>query len=479
MIRRLLTISAAAAVLAGCGGRTGPAVPPAPVPLDVQHALSVANAVTGTTALVALSPNSQAHTIPLSGTFRGSISLHGHGTPVGASIDVGSQAISPSATGTACPPFPLITFKNPRPFPVVVDIDSLSFDLPCTPAQSLFGVSAYQTIPMPSVVTSKKLGDVTVTGNEFLFAPSAATITLAANSTSVLATIPERSTAEVALPVAPGSSTVLTSNAPTVPGLSLSYATASGASLYGASCFNAFDAQGNLAADLAGQQILGKPKLYCIIDPQGAPSITLGANPTFNVDFSKIDVGLLQIDGPIRTNPCATTSASGETCATSTFTIGSASDQFQKAIISNAQDIAACVPADGFSDCNAPGSTQKSSFLPLNRSSLELEVSNDPTYVLPAFGGYALTVSPASATTCSLDVGPDNPIANPDYPAGYYDPQAQAGATSTAAIYPGDAKSGSAELDINTLGTAGTCSIDIAETSGLGRHYTFSIPVHN
>lgn len=386
-----------------------------------------------------------------------------------------------NASGTCA--FPSVVVQNHSPNPKIIDVDSLDFVLACTPTATLLGVSAYQSNPLLSPVKSLKLGDLTIANGRATFAAKVTTFSLAPNSTTTVAIVSESSTAAVALPVTPGVPNLLTSNAPNIPQIVLTYAQGTGASVYGSSCFPAFDRNGTLAKELQTQQLLGTPKVYCVFDtPNGA--VTFGAAPRFDVDFSKFDAGLLLLDGPIRTDQCVV-AATSESCTTTTFTAGTGPTDFQRAIVGNVADPKVCAPviesnATNNFDCNATTNpTPQRTSLP-GWNQIQILVSNDPTYVGPAFGGYQLSVPPGSA--CVIDTGADNAQQFPDYPAGYYDPQAisdpstSAAATSFLATYPADLHAGSAEFEIDTLST-GTCTVNIAETTGLKRKIPFTIPV--
>ncbi len=472
MMKRLLLASFVACALSACSG--GGAPPGSAVPQAQPPASGTPQAPPGASLDVALGPTTSRVALPLSGAFTGTISLHATGVQSGAMVTISASEGEARGPSRTCPPFPIIHVRNPFRFPIELDIDALTFKLPCVLSNALFGVSLFQSVPMPAVVSPVKLGDVTVSGREFSFVPSVGSVTLAARTISDLVVLPETSTAAVALPAAPGATSVLTANAPAVPPLQLSYSTSSGASLYSSACFPAFESDGSLNPALAGIQILGIPNYFCTLAPENGSSITFGTQPTFAASLSKPDVGLLEFDGPIVTSPCTPSGSNSETCTTPQFTVSS-SGGVQNVIVSNARDLAACVPTTLDADCNAAGATSGATSLARNSGAQQLLVADDPSYLEPAFGGYSLQVAAGSA--CYLNVGPDTPGNYPDFPPGYYDPQANPGATTSAATYPGDLKAGSAEFDVATGSATGTCAITITESTGLQRALTFSLPV--
>ncbi|HZZ66530.1 MAG TPA: hypothetical protein VFE17_13570, partial [Candidatus Baltobacteraceae bacterium] len=190
--------------------------------------------------------------------------------PGSASAGVSKQSL----TQPSCPSIPPIRITNPTPITFTIQISSLTIRLLCVPSSALFGASFFQIVPLPTVVSPTKLGDASISGSTLTFTPAVHQLTLPAHTTSEIVILPEQSTAEVALPVAPGSLTDLTANAPNVSSaLSVTYQTASGGSLYSVSCFNAFS-DGTLAQALQGVPLVGIPSFYCHLNPANGSTIT-------------------------------------------------------------------------------------------------------------------------------------------------------------------------------------------------------------
>lgn len=112
----------------------------------------------------------------------------------------------------------------------------------------------------------------------------------------------------------------------------------------------------------------------------------------------------------------------------------------------------------------------------IEKAGFELLVANDPTYKLPSFGGYELVVPAGSACIIDARIGAG---AKNDVPPGYYDATAvntPRAPTPTDAFFAGSPAGGSAEFDLLSS-LAGTCAVNVVETTGLRRTFNFSIPI--
>ncbi len=446
----LYPIAFSSLVLASCGGgalhqipqsdQSGSAQPPAQPPASG----ATVSAADGTYA------------IPLSGGYGATITLHAQNAPSGAHLLVhGDQtATAPStarqtqsARSAACPIPPTIYLQNPFPFPITIRLESFSVVLPCDVDGTLFGVSFYQAIPQPAVVTSTKVGDATAMGRKISFRPAVTRLTFAPFTTSALAIRQETSTAQVVLPVAPGSTTMLTSNVSHVPStLSFNYATATGGSSYSSACFNAHDASGALVAALRGVPIAGTPSFYCSVDP-GTSAIAFGRVIKFFIGRPKYDASVFEFDGPSSAYLC--TSGSSVQCDTPSFSIPT----YRNLIVANAKDLQMCVPVTPNADCNnvAGKPSPPPSMQTVSRGAeFQLLVADDPTYKpgtrtapVPWDGLLRLTVS----GKCRINTRPDSE--NGETPPGYSDDDQRG-------VGP------SAEFDISPTGS-GTCSITTSE----------------
>jgi len=469
---RSLFVFALLVPLAACSGAGAPGSPQALATSAVQPAAAVP-------VELGVPASGGTFTLPLSGGSAGSIAFEGAGSNGTAARLQLSVAQTAATTGRsvldrstrACPVITTISLRNPFKFALTLRLENITLRLPCTVDGSLFGVSLFQTNPQPATLTSEKLGDVTAAGNTITFAPSAANLTLEPSTTYALTILPEATTGDVSFDVTPGSTTVLTSNAPALPSaLSFTYATGSGGSLYSAACFNAYDAEGELAAVLQGVAIEGKPSFYCTLTPESAP-ISFGETVQFTIGTPKIDASFLELDGPPQEFTCSASSPS--TCVTPAFSIPTV----QNIIVGNTQDIHACVALYYGSDCNnvansswpAPAATWVKP-----NSPLALLVADDPTYAAPTFGGFDLTIPPGSSCTISTAA------AKGFAPAGYVNvggPQENPPidwGLATSALF--DAIGPNVEFHL-VSGWSGTCSVTISETTGLKRSLTFSIPI--
>ena len=359
------------------------------------------------------------------------------------------------ATGSApCPSVPVINIVNHSANAFVVDLQSFSIAFPCSVDKKLFGVSFFPLNPQPAIVRSLKLGDATGTGNTVTFAPTTTTFTVPPKSISGLAILTETSTAEVGLPVAPGSTSVLTSSNSHVPtDLSFFYPSGSGAPVYGSSCFNAFN--GNvLNPALHGVVLAGTPSFFCSIDP-GNGSITFGNLVKFEIGSPKPDASVLGLDG----NPLnfACTSVAPAVCNTPTFTVSST--QFRNVVVGNAADLRLCVPVTENQDCNALTNPAASRTTVSAGSDFQLLVADDPTY-RPNYGVWSGYFVKSISGPCRFSTSPDNN--NGDAPPGY-DDNNQVG------------KGPFSEFDVTPTGT-GTCTITMSE--GPGYITDYSDPLH-
>jgi hypothetical protein len=355
-------------VLASCSGgsqQTNPTVPPQeiqPAQTSSQshtYALQTTNGINGTIAI--RSTNALPDTTVAFNAERATAQTF-------VVVQGGRRCI--------CPTIPTIQIRNPFPFPITVDIDGFTIKLPCKVDGQLFGVTFYQTKPQPKIVSPIKLGDVTAHGSIITFTPSVKQLTIPAQTTSALSILAETSTAEVAIPVAPGSTTVLTANAPNVPSsLSFTYNTATGGSLYSSACFNAHDSAGALVPALQNTPLVGTPSFYCQINPANS-AITFGQTVQFTIGAPKPDAAVIQLDGPTQAYACSGTAVN---CNTPSFNIPT----FQKFIAGNVKDLTACVPQKKNTDCNningSPSPPPSTNYVKAGQD-FQLLVADDPTY---------------------------------------------------------------------------------------------------
>lgn len=449
---RTIVVAALSAALASCGGAGFRQVPPSAKSLPAQSAPQY---VAVGTSVVALSPQGGTYALPLSEGYSGSISLLAERAPVKATLTL--RALQPvDQTGSAgaaasgpkpCPPPPTILIENRSPFPMTIRLRSFTIHVNCNLGGKLFGLSFYQTDPQPSIIRSIKLGDATATGDIVTFTPTVTDLNLPAMTTSALAIRQETSTAEVALPVVANATSVLTSNAPTVPSsLSFQYTTAAGGASYSSACFNAHDALGALVPDLQGVPIAGTPSFYCRIDP-GSSSITFGQLVKFFVSAPKADASVFEFDGPSSAFLCNNNSTAE--CDTPSFNVPTN----QNLIVTNVRDLAICVPVVDNTDCNnvnhslsPPASTQS---VPAGRG-FQLLIADDPSYkpgTLAAPVPWDGLLRIATSGSCHIDTSSDN--SNGDEPPGYSD-------QNKSGVGP------YAEFDL-VAGSSGTCTITTSE----------------
>jgi hypothetical protein len=417
----------------------------------------------------------------MSGGYSASLSLHSNNVPAGTNLVVGVRQPTTefqSAGGrrkSSCPSTVTIPLYNPFWFAIVLDIDGFSIGLPCSVDGTLFGVSFYQVKPVPATISSLKVGDITATGNKITFSSDVTSITLPAHTETALTITPEGSTSEVAIPVAPGGSTMLTSNASGVDStLSFVYSsTTGGGSLFSSGCYPAYTG-GVLAPGLAGVPILGKPSYYCQLGTVDSPTIGFGTTVTFTIGAPLPDRSFVGLDGPAAEYLCTTTGAT--TCTTPAFTVPTV----QNVIAGNVEDLQICFPKKENQGCNtnplpatspSPSPAPTASAVP-SWSEIQLLVADDPTYTQPVpgtcpaapalCGSFQLTTS----GSCVIDNGEDE---NGDVPPGYNDPGGPQESppvwkgTSTTALFP--AQGPFVEFDLDTTGP-GVCTATVTETNG-------------
>jgi hypothetical protein len=401
---------------------------------------------------IPLSAAGGTYDLPLAHGYSGTISLRAENAPPHATLNLravyttqGTASTRKAEAAPSCPPPPTITLENPFPFPITIRIIGFSFHLPCSPSGALFGASFYQTVPQPQVVSSLKLGDAAISNGILTFTPAAKTLTFPAHTTSVIAVLAETSTSDVALPVAPGSTTILTSNAPNInSGINFQYTTSSGGTTYSSACFNAHDSNGHLVAALVGVAIAGIPSIYCNVTP-ATTSITFGQLVKFFVTSPTPDRNVFGFDGPPSPSYLCTNDLTPE-CNTPQFTVPT----YQNLIVSNVKDMQACVPLIPDTDCNnvagVPSPPPSTLTVPAGEE-FQVLVADDPTYKpgtenapVPWSGLFSITASGQCQAAANQN---DN---NGDVPPGYND--------NTTGPY--------AELDVNAT-TAGTCTVTVSE----------------
>jgi hypothetical protein len=348
---------------------------------------------------------------------------------------------------SACPSIPPIRVANPFPFPITIEIVGFTAKLPCVAQGSLFGVTFYQIVPQPATVSPTKLGDATVADSKIMFTPTVKDLTLPAKTISQIVILPETSTSEVAFPVAPGATTNLTpiaSNLPSGSGLTFTYSTTSGESIYSAACFNAFN-DNVLAPALHGVALVGTPSFYCEVTPANGGATTFGQTVTFNIALSKSDGAVFEADGQPQGFACTTSNS----CNVPQFT---APTTYQTFISANVQDLRLCVPAKVNTDCNNVNNDPQGgsrTTVPRKRD-FQVFVADDPTYKpgtasapVPWDGLFRIALT----GPCHLSTSPDNNSG--DVPPGYTD-DGQKGVGPNA------------EFDVTPTGT-GSCVITTSE----------------
>ena len=473
-----------------------PSALPSQQPLQSNPADAQADGEATVSAPLSAVPNSIA--IPLEGGYSASVQFHAANVPPGTKLLLGvrqpqaSVAASASARTPAwhhrdCPSTFTIPIHNRFPFAITLHIDSFSLRVPCEVDGTLYGVSFYQLRPVPATVSSEKIGDVTAAGHKITFTSDVASITLPPHSKTAISIIPEDSKSEVGLPIVPGASTVLTSNASSLPSsLGLNYASSGGGgSLFSSACFPAYVA-GVLAPALAGVVILGIPSFYCQLGTVDSPTVLFGTpTVTFTVGAPKPDRLFIGLDGPSSEHLCAATGAA--TCVAPAFTVPT----IQNVIVGNVLDVQVCVAATNGTNCNSNANPAASpapaaASVP-HRHDVHLLVADDATYTAvpgtcsaPAIcGGFSLDTS---AGSCTINNGPDLNGDVPTAPA-YKDPGGPqesppvSSGTSTHAFFP--AVGPYVEFDLISGNKGTTCAVTVTETDGpLLRATTYSIPVN-
>lgn len=362
-----------------------------------------------------------------------------------------------------CPAVPRVQLTNLTSSPIALTIRELELDLPCGAAGQQFGMSFFQLVPQPAIVRSNKLADAVARnedrgerdaaprGNdhtlssELSFKPGQQ-ITLAPHSTSAFTVLPDPSGAEVALPVAAGSTSLLTSGAQNIPtDLSFFYTSGQGASFYTTSCFDASLLPANVPR-------VGRPSFFCHINP-GTSSLTFGTQVKFFIGTPKVDASVLGLDGPSTAFVCGLASTSTE-CDTPSFTVSNTSaTAFQNVIVGNVDALRACVPATDSTDCNKLVSPTAARTTVSSRHDFQLLAADDATY-RPGAGPWDGIFHTAISGPCRFSTAPDNsngdvpPSPTPGSP-GYTDANQQG-------IGP------YAEFDVTPTGW-GTCTITVTE----------------
>jgi hypothetical protein len=495
-------LMALALVLAACSGQgsmqrpssASPAqLPAVSLPDQPQQGDPAAPAGEATvSAPLSAAPGSVA--IPLAGGYSASLRLHATNVPPGTKLLLGvrqpqgsAAAGGPQRTAAnqpACPATFTIPLFNPFSFAIGLHLDGFTLRAPCNVDGTLFGVSFYQLRPVQATVSPVKIGDVTAAGNAITFTSNIASITLPPHTASAFSVIPEDSTSEVGIPIVPGSSTILTSNAPALPSsLAVNYANSGGGgSLFSSSCLPAYVA-GVLAPALAGAVILGIPSFYCQLGTVDSPTVLFGSpTVTFTIGAPKPDRAFIGLDGPSSEHLCAESGAT--TCVTPEFTVPT----IQNVIVGNVADLQLCVPATKGTNCNSNASPAASpapaaTSVP-HRHEVQLLVADDSTYAAhpgvcsaPAIcGGFSLDTSSGS---CAINNYSD---ANGDVPPGYKDPggpqesPSVSSGTSTHALFP--AVGPYVEFDLISGNSGTNCTVTVTETDGpLLRSATYSVPV--
>ncbi len=465
--------------LAGCAGPGVSAPSPAGggTQADTVHA---SNAQPPAQSVdVRVGPIPATATVPLAPQLTGSITLHS--TSSSATLQIGTTPVGTTPATTSgrattlwlksCPPVPPIVIFNPDSHPVTIAIDRFSVQLPCSVNGLLFGASSYQSYPVLPTLVSTKLGDAKGTGQTITFIPTVSQLTFPAKSALTILVSPETSPAFVQLPAIANATSVLTSNAPTVPNsLALEPPNAQGGTTFQSACYLP-----NAGPGLAGIHVLGTPSFYCVLAPGQTDTSTTfgGADSSDIVKFTlgpnaKPDASFVGLDGPPIFVPC-TPVTGGQVCDSPPFAIPA----YSKAIVGNLADIEACVPAIQNTDCNGvAGNPKAASAAKVRRDrDFQLFFADDRTYnAANTFGGVTLQIS-GTWPPCTIDVGPDK---NSDVPPGYTDPVAPVGATPWLADFKGVGPN--VEFDISAK-SPGTCTVNLTEDTGLKRTFAFQIAV--
>ncbi len=514
---RLLGLSALMSIalaLGACSGQSSmqqpsamlpaqPAAPvqqPAAVPAQQPQVDPAAGPESGeATVSAALSARPSSFAIPLAGGYSANLTVHATNVPAGTKLLLGVRQPQGSvASGGSlhaqwnhprtCPATFAIPLYNPFPFPITLRVDGFSAHVPCSVDGTLFGVSFFQLKPVPATVSSLKIGDVTASGHSITFTSDVASITLPPRTKTEISIIPEDSTSEVGLPIVPGSNTVLTSNAPTLPSsLVVNYAnTGGGGTMFSSACFPAYVGH-VLAPALSGAVILGIPSFYCQLGTVDSASVLFGApTVTFTVGAPAPDRVFIGLDGPSSEQLCA---ASGTTtCVTPSFTV----PVIQNVIVGNVADLQLCVAAASGTNCNsnanpAASPAPSATSVPAHHA-VELLVADDATYtavpgtcIAPAIcGGFSVDTS---AGSCLVNNGPDENGDVPPPPPIYKDPGGPqesppvSSGTSTHALF--HAVGPYVEFDLISGSSGTNCTVTVTETDGpLLRSTTYTIPVH-
>ncbi len=441
----------------------------------------------GNTVAAVLSATPTTYSLPLSGGYHATISLHSNSVPAGTKMLLGVQQPQMATVSRVhgfsrthnCPTTLTIPLFNPFGFPIVLGVDGFSLTLPCSVNGTLFGVSFYQVQPAPAIASSTKVGDITAVGRSITFSSDVATITLPPRTETALAIVPEGSTSEVAIPLAiSGGTAALTSNATVLPSpgpsLTLTYNSGGGngagsGTLFSSGCNPAFPTPNVIASPLAGVPILGIPQYYCALGTVNSTTVTFGtSNVTFSLASPLPDRSFIGLDGPGGEFTCGDPSGGTTACTTTAFAVPTV----QNVIVGNVQDMQSCLPVTAETNCNSnAGAPAPATTAAPGNSEVDILVADDPTYrantsptcATPQIcGGFALSMT----GPCSIDNGSDE---NGDVPSGYSDPGGPqenppvSGGYSTSAIFP--AQGPFTEFDILTYG-AGTCAITVTETDG-------------
>lgn len=475
--------------LVACGG--GASAPQVPANSSLSSTATRSQSVAKRVDLT-LSPSRT--TVDLSKSARGSdtIALRASSATKAVSIeeDEREDDEDPPHRRRACAPSFKIVLVNREDEPVSLDIDGITRRLPCTTSNTLFGVSFYQIKPVPSPTITIKLGDVTVTGSKFSFVPTVTSVTLAPKSKSAIVAYPEESATTAVVPIVAGTNQVLTSNAPTLPSsLVINYPNvAGGGTLYTSTCALA-KVDGVLAPALAGAIIEGIPSFYCAIGTVDSNTVTFGSTVTFTIGAPIPDRSFIALDGPPSEFPCDTSVS--PVCVTPQFTVPTITN----VIAGNVLDLQVCAPARENQNCNSNNSSGTPAAAKTSikaRSTVQLLVADDPTYIAPTPASAtcsALTVASPSAAAicggfivdtnagCTIDLGSDN---NGDVPLSgmppYRDPGASAGSTATHAVFLGVGPD--VELDLIAGAAGTTCNVTVTEADGpLKRPVTLALPV--
>jgi hypothetical protein len=286
-----------------------------------------------------------------------------------------------------CPSIPPIEIFNPFPFPITIEIESFTVNVPCTVNGMLFGASSFQIKPQPAVVSPLKLGNASASGSTITFTPSVKSITLQPSTTYEILILQETSTSDVAFPVVPSSTTNLTANAPAITsgstfnGLTFTYATSTGASFYSAACFQAF-VNGQLVPFLQNIPLVGTPSFYCQLSTPNNAAITFGQTVSFNILAPPQDRAIFEPDGNPQGFECEAPANNASTCNVPQFSIPTT---YQNFIAGNVQDLRLCVPATPGVDCNGFDSDPQGgsvTTVPCCKP-FQLLVADDPTYKPP------------------------------------------------------------------------------------------------